>query len=185
MRKIIVSNVISLDGFFEAPGQSLDWFVTNDEFFDYSVSMLDEMDTILYGSTTYGQMEAFWTSTAADSLPAIKERMNRMQKVVFSHKLENATWHNTTIAKGNIIKEVTKLKQQPGNNMVILGSGEIVSALTHLRLIDEYRIIVCPVILGDGTPLFRGMHNRLNLLLTQTKALSNGSVILYYGVRKD
>ncbi|HWB28456.1 MAG TPA: dihydrofolate reductase family protein [Chitinophagaceae bacterium] len=180
MRKVIVSNMISVDGFFEAPDQSLDWFAPGDDFFDYSAVMLDEMDTILFGHTTYKQMEAFWTSPAADILPAIKERMNRLQKVVFSHTLETAAWNNSTIAKGNIVVEINKLKQQQGKNVVILGSGEIVSALTHLKLVDEFRIIVSPIILGDGTPLFRGIHNRINLNLQQTKTLSNGTIILYY-----
>jgi len=180
MRKIIVSNLVSVDGFFEAPGQSLDWFSHGDDFFDYSVSMLDEMDTILYGSTTYKQMAAFWPTPQGDVLPAIQQRMNSLRKVVISNTLEKAEWENSVILNGNIATEVNKLKQQPGKNIVILGSGEIVSALTHLRLIDEYRLLVNPVILGAGTPLFKGVHNRLNLQLLQTKTLSSGTIILYY-----
>ena len=182
MRKIIVSNLITIDGYFEGLNQDLSWFVTGNDFFDYAVKQLDEVDTILFGRTTYQQMAAFWpdakTETAA--LAAIKNKMNSLQKIVFSKTLKKAEWNNTRLIREHITDEIIKLKQQPGKDIVIFGSGTIVSELTALKLIDEYRLIVNPVILSSGNPLFKSINEKVNLRLINMKVLASGSVIMYY-----
>jgi len=99
---------------------------------------------------------------------------------VFSHTLETVEWNNTTLAKGDLEEEVARLKQDPGKDIVILGSGRLVSALTQYRLIDEYRIMVNPVVLGQGRPLFEGLSDRVRLQLLRTQTFRSGNVMLVY-----
>ena len=183
MRKIIVSNLISIDGYFEGLNQDLTWFTVNEEFFDYAGKLLREVDAIIYGRVTYEHMAAYWPN-AKDNDEGITERMNNLEKFVFTKTMDEATWNNTKIIKEDLGEEIKKLKQQPGKDMVIFGSGTIVSELTQLRLIDEYRLIVNPVILGNGNPLFKSINERVKLKLINTKTLASGVIILYYQPEK-
>ena len=182
MRKIIVSNLVSVDGYFEGLNQDISWFVTGEDFFDYAVKQLHEVDTLLFGRITYQQMAAFWpdAETNDNALTAIKDKMNSLKKIVFSKTLDKAEWNNSTLIKEHIADEIKNLKQQPGKDIVIFGSGTIVSELTQLKLIDEYRLIINPVILGNGSPMFKSINERVNLKLLNVKTLNSGSVILYY-----
>jgi len=103
-----------------------------------------------------------------------------MQKVVFSRTLDKASWENTTLVKGDIVTAVRRMKKEPGPGMAILGSGSIVSQLTQARLIDEYQIVVNPVVLGKGKTMFDGIKDKLTLKLTKTRAFGNGNVVLWY-----
>ncbi len=182
MRKIIVSNLVSLDGYFEGPNKELDWFVVDEEFFDYAKDMFKTVDTILFGRVTYQMMETYWPNTT-DNDPIITDKMNTLPKIVFSKTLNKVgwgKWNNATVVKENIAEEVKKMKQETGKDMVIFGSGILVSTFAELGLIDEYRIIVNPVILGKGNPLFKDIHDRINLKLLKTKMLNTGVIILYY-----
>ena len=182
MRKIIVSNLITIDGYFEGINQDLSWFITGDDFFDYAVKQLDEVDTILFGRITYQQMAAYWPDAKTEdaAMAAIKDKMNSLQKIVFSKTLDKAEWNNTRLIREHITDEIIKLKKQPGRDIVIFGSGTIVSELTALRLIDEYRLIINPVILSNGNPLFKSINEKVSLRLINMKVLSSGSVIMYY-----
>ncbi len=182
MRRVIVSNLISLDGFLEGPDRQLDWFVVDDEFFDYARDLLGTVDTILFGRVTYQMMASYWP-TAAENDPVITDKMNSMPKIVFSRTLEKVPWgkwNNARLVKDNVAEEVKKLKQQPGKDMVIFGSAGLISTLAPLGLIDEYRIIVNPVILGSGTPMFRGISDRIKLMLLRTRIFKSGVIMLYY-----
>lgn len=179
MRKIIVSNLVSLDGYFEGEKQDLSWFNVEEDFFDFARNQLHEVDTILFGRVTYQMMADYWPA-AKDNDAVITEKMNSLQKIVFSKTLSTVEWNNSQLIKEHAEEEVNKLKQQPGKDMVIFGSGTLVSAFTQWKLIDEYRLIVNPVILGNGNPLFKSLNEKLNLKLTGTKTLRSGVVILYY-----
>ena len=179
MRKVIVSNLVSLDGFFEGSKKELDWFVVEQEFFDFARNQLFEVDTILFGRITYEMMAGYWPNTN-DNDPVITDKMNSLPKIVFSKTLSKVEWNNSRLIRENVQEEINKLKQQEGKDMVIFGSGNLVSFLTQQGLIDEYRIILNPVILGSGNPLFKNLHDRLNLKLLKTKTLGTGVVILYY-----
>jgi len=179
MRKIFVSNIVSVDGYFEDAGKGISWFALDEEFFAYSRDMITSVDLILFGRVTYDVMVAFWPNAQSED-PVVTERMNNLPKIVFSRALPAADWNNTTLLREIDAEEIIKLKRQPGKDIVILGSGQIVSALAQLGLIDEYVLIVIPVILGSGTPLFKGVHDRINLQLAQTKILSSGTAILHY-----
>jgi dihydrofolate reductase len=177
MRKVIVSNLMSLDGFFEGPNHELDWFVVDEEFFAYARDMLRGVDTIVFGRKTYQHMADYWPSAPADE---IADQMNNLPKIVFSRTLESAEWQNSTLVKSDAIAEISKLKQLPGKDMVILGSASLASFLLQQGLIDEYRVILNPVLLGSGRPLFQDVKQRLRLKLSRTKLFGSGVVVLYY-----
>jgi dihydrofolate reductase len=177
MRRLIVSNVMSLDGFFEGPNKDLSWHLVDDEFFAYAGEMLRSVDTILFGRTTYELMAKYWPSAPKDE---IADKMNSLDKIVFSKTLGTAEWRNSRLVQSDAAGEVEKLKQQSGKDMVILGSGMLASDLLARGLIDEYRIILNPVFVGAGTPLFKGIDHGLTLKLRETRVLHSGVVILYY-----
>jgi dihydrofolate reductase len=179
MRKIIASEMVSLDGFFAGPEGEIDWFVWNDELREYSLGLLGTVDTLLFGRLTYQLMAGYWPD-ATEEDPAIKRGMNTLQKIVFSKSLKTADWNNSRLVREIVPDEILKMKQQPGKDMVIYGSGSIVSAFTRLGLIDEYRIIVNPVILGRGKPLFREIGDRLKLKLVRSTTFGSGVVVLTY-----
>jgi dihydrofolate reductase len=128
-------------------------------------------------------MAGYWpTASPPSEDQVIIDAMNNLPKIVFSRTLARADWTNTRLVKEVNKEEILKMKQQPGMDMVIFGSGSIVSAFSQLGLIDEYRIIVNPVVLGRGKPLFKDIRERINLKRLKTKTFSsNGNVVLYYG----
>jgi dihydrofolate reductase len=181
MRKVIVSEMVTLDGFFAGPNGEIDWHIVGPEFNDYAEELLNRVDTLLFGRVTYQLMADYWpTPMALHDDPIIAAKMNSTPKVVFSRTLDKVEWQNSRLVKGNMAQEVSKLKQQPGKDMVIYGSGTLVSALTQVGLIDEYLIIVNPVVLGSGRTLFQGLKDRRSLKLVQTRAIGSGDVMLEY-----
>ncbi len=177
MRKIIVSNLASVDGFFEGPSKELDWHVVEEEFLEYAKDMLRKADLLLFGATTYKLMAAYWPTAAPDE---IADQMNNLPKIVFSTILKEVEWNNSRLVSTSIQEEVSKLKQQTGKDIVVLGSAKLASSLLQWGLVDEYRVIVNPVLLGKGTPLFAGITERIHLKLLATKAPASGVVILSY-----
>lgn len=184
MRKIIVSNLVTLDGFFAGPNGEIDWFITGEDFFEDAPEQLDSVDAILFGRVTYEGMLSYWTSPAAiEGDPIIAKRMNEQNKIVFSKtldKVEWGKWNNATLIKGDLGEEVRRLKAQPGKNMIIFGSGQIVAALTQLRLIDTYLMFVNPVILGSGKSMFAGVNPPAKLNLVDSHTFKLGVVRLTY-----
>ncbi len=181
MRNLLMFNLVSLDGYFEGPDHDISWHNVDAEFNDYAADMLDSVDTLLFGRVTYDLMAGFWpTAEARKNDPLIAERMNSLSKVVFSRTLKSAEWNNTRLVKDDIEGELRKLKQRSGKDLVLLGSGSIVSQFSQHGLIDEYRIMVNPVVLGKGTPLFTGITDKLSLKLQKTRPFRSGNVLLYY-----
>jgi len=185
MRKVLLSNLVTLDGFFAGPKGELDWHIVDEEFNQYAIDLLSKVDALLFGRVTYQLMADYWPAAATNpSTPKsdleIADKMNNLPKIVFSKTLQEVKWINSRLVKDNIAEEISKMKQQPGKDMVIFGSGSIVSTLMQHGLIDEYRIIVNPIVLGNGNPLFKGINDKHNLKLLKTKVLGSGVVILYY-----
>jgi dihydrofolate reductase len=181
MRKLLVFNLVTLDGYFEGPNRDISWHNVDAEFNDYAIDMLNSVDTLIFGRVTYELMASYWpTPDAIKNDPIVAAKMNALPKVVFSRTLDKVEWNNTRLVKADIEEEIKKMKKQPGKDMALLGSGSIMSGFAQRGLIDEYRIMVNPIILGDGNPLFKGIKDRLNLKLTTTRAFSNGNVLLYY-----
>lgn len=181
MRKLIFQMMISLDGYFEGPDRELDWHIVDDEFLQTAVDLLNSADTLLFGRVTYQMMAEYWPTPAAIADdPVIAERMNSLPKIVFSSTLDKSEWQNTRIVKGDAVEFVTELKQQPGMNMVIFGSSDLAVTLLKQGLLDEIRLIVNPLILGNGKPLFKGFNDRLKLTLVENRTFPSGSVFLRY-----
>jgi len=185
MRKLFLFNLISLDGFFEGPDRELDWHNVDAEFNDFAIQQLDSIDLILLGRITYEMMASFWPSGAAiKNDPVVAEKMNSINKIVFSKTLSKADWNNTTLIKNNAPEEVAKLKNQLGKDIAIFGSFGLALTLLPDKLIDEFRIMVNPVILGKGKQMFDAITERLHLKLTNTKVFKSGNILLYYEMKK-
>ena len=182
MPKLVVFNSVSLDGYFTDKNNDMSWAHKNDpEFNAFSSENAKGGGTLLFGRVTYEMMASFWPTPAAkEQMPAVAEGMNNLSKVVFSRTLDQATWKNTKLVKGDPATEVRKMKNASGADMVILGSGTIVSALAQEGLIDEYQLIVNPIVLGSGRTLFEGVKKRLNLKRTRTRSFGNGNALLCY-----
>jgi dihydrofolate reductase len=186
MRKIIFQNLISIDGYYEGPNREIDWHNVDAEFNDFAIAFLSTIDTILFGRVTYQLMAGYWpTPDALKNDPIVAERMNNLSKIVFSKTMKKADWNNTRVFSGNIPDEINKLKQQPGKDIAIFGSSDLALTLIPFGLIDEFRILVNPVVLGSGKPLFKGLKERLKLKLIKTKTFISGNVLLYYIPEKN
>ena len=175
MRRVIISNMMSLDGFFEGPNREFDWHVVEPEFFAYAAEMPGSVGTILFGRTTFEMMQAYWPKAPSDP---IADKMNGLAKIVFSKRLPAAEWAQTTIVRGDAAAEVARLKNQPGVDMVVLGSAGLASSLLRAGQIDEYRMMVNPVILGQGNPMFQNFDRRMSLKLTSVRSFASGVVML-------
>jgi len=171
--------MVTLDGFFEGPKQQLDWHNVDEEFHEFSDRQLSTVDTLLFGRVTYQMMASFWPTAAGRDLK-IASRMNSLPKLIFSRTLNKVEWNNSRLIKGNIAEEVTKLKQQPGNDIALFGSATVLSTLMEANLIDEHRIMIAPIVLGSGNPLFKKMKRRHTLKLLRTKTFKSGNVLLVY-----
>jgi dihydrofolate reductase len=184
MRKVHVFDNVSLDGFFTDAHGDMSWAHKHDEEWNaFASGNASGSAELLFGRVTYEMMAAFWpTPEAAQMLPQVAEGMNALPKTLFSRTLESVTWRNTTLLKGDLVREMTRLKQQRGPGFVILGSGTIVSQLTQARLIDEYQIVVNPIVLGKGRTLFETVQDQVNLRLTKTRSFKNGNVVMWYEV---
>lgn len=181
MRRLFVFNLVTLDGYFEGPNRDISWHNVDAEFNEYAIDMLDSVDSLLFGRVTYELMASFWpTPDAIKNDPIVAGKMNALPKIVFSKTLKKVEWNNTRLVKDNIEKEIKKMKNQPGKDMALLGSGSIMSEFAKGGLLDEYRIMVNPIILGDGNPLFKGIKDRMNLKLIKARTFRNGNVLLYY-----
>ena len=184
MRKLIASTFVSLDGFVAAQNEDMSWVMENfnEQMGKYAGDLMESMDAILLGRVTYEIMTSFWPGQTESTSPGAG-KMNHTPKIVFSRTLKKATWgtyDNVTIVKDKAAEEVARLKQQPGRNMVIYGSANLVRGFTQLGLIDEYQLLVHPVLLGAGKPLFAAMPKRVNLKLVRTESFKNDVVVLYY-----
>lgn len=181
MRKILAFLVTTLDGYYEGPNQEFDWPVVDDEFNDFAIQQLDDIDTLLFGRVTYQGMASYWPTPAAqENDPKVAERMNSISKIVVSRTLDTAEWANTRLIKNHVVEELTRLKQQPGKDIAIFGSSALTVSLLRAGLVDELRIMVNPVVLGDGKSLFRTADERISLQLLKTRPFKSGNVMLYY-----
>lgn len=173
--------MVSLDGFFEGPNHELDWHNVDAEFNEYAIEQTKQVDILLFGRRTYELMASYWPAESAKrNDPIVAELMNTTPKIVFSTTLEKAEWNSTRLIRDNVAEEITKLKQQPGKDLAIYGSNNFAVSLVQMGLIDEFRIMVNPVALGNGNPLFKGIKDKLNLKLLKTRTFSSGNVLLCY-----
>lgn len=182
MRNVIVSEFLTLDGVMEAPEEwSLDFF--NDEIGEYKEDELFAADALLLGRNTYQTFAEAWPERTDET--GFADRMNSLPKYVVSTSLEEAEWNNSTIISENPIDEVSGLKQQSGQDILVNGSATLVNTLMQHDLIDEYRLMVFPIVLGSGKRLFRDGSDPTALQLAETETLGSDVVVLTYQPAKE
>jgi dihydrofolate reductase len=184
MRKLGVFLNVTLDGYFTGMNGDLSWAHHGNDDPEWKSFVQENASSggpLLLGRITYEMMASYWpTPTAAKNDPVVAEGMNRLPKLVFSKTLDKASWSNTKLMKGDLGSEVRKMKKEPGEDIAILGSGTIVSQLTQEGLIDEFQLVVHPVVIGAGMTPFEGVKKKLDLRLTKTRTFPNGNVLLCY-----
>ena len=184
MKKLTVFNHITLDGYFVGLNGDFSWARTGNDDPEYSAWVAGNASgdgQMLFGRVTYDLMAGYWPTAMADQHdPIVAKRMNSMQKVVFSRTMDKASWSNTRLVKGDLLSEIRKMKNEPGPDMVILGSGNIIAQLAPENLIDEYQMVVDPVVLGKGRTMFEGISKMLSLKLTNTRTFNNGKIYLRF-----
>jgi dihydrofolate reductase len=188
MRKVISLMHISLDGFAADAGGGFDWIVYDESIAkDVQDEILATVDTAIYGRATYLGMYNYWPTVPGNPESSEGEIrhanwVQNVQKLVFSTTLDKAEWNNTRLIKKNVAEEMTKLKEQPGKNMMIFGSPRLVHTFAELGLINEYRLTISPVALGSGVPLFNGGAGNVNLKLLHSKSYDVGVIGARYEV---
>jgi dihydrofolate reductase len=194
MSKLTVFNSVSLDGYFTDERAEVGWAHRQDpEWNAFAGENAAGGGVLLFGRVTYQMMAGHWATEAGrKDNRAVAEGMSKVRKVVFSRTLDEVSWENTTIVKGDILAEVRAMKRETGPNLVILGSGSIVAQLTRARLIDEYQLVLVPVVLGKGRTMFEeprgkggtagsgGSDGALTMKLLKSRPFSNGNVVLWY-----
>lgn len=184
-RRLYVSMIVSLDGFIEGPEHELDWFLNGDAAFErYSDEMVDSVGLALFGRRSYELMLSYWPNAEKNSSSTadreFARKMNALPKIVLSRTLQRAEWNNTTILRDRVGETLAELKRTPGKPIVAWAGAGLVATLAELDLVDEYRLIVHPVLLGRGTPLFQGVTARRQLQLVRTTQLGGKLVVLCY-----
>ena len=190
MRKVVYSMMLSLDGFIETQPQHnpnpLDWVIIDEEIHEFANQEAREAGAFLYGRRLYENMAAFWPT--ADTLPGqpgyvvdFAHIWKPKPKVVFSTTLDKVDW-NSRLVKTDVAEEVSKLKRQPGGHLSV-GGATLAASLIDLGLVDEYRLLIHPVILGGGTRFFPPIGDRINLRLVETLTFGSGVVYLQYETR--
>jgi dihydrofolate reductase len=184
MRRLIVFNQVTLDGYFAGPNGDIGWAHKDRNDAEWNAFVEGNAKgggTLLFGRITYELMASYWpTPPVLANDPVVAERMNNLPKIVFSRTMDAPSWSNTKLVKTDMASAIRKLKAEPGPDMAILGSGSIVAQLAPQGLIDEYQIVVNPVVLGNGKTMFDGVGKKLTLKLARTRAFTNGSVLLCY-----
>ena len=195
MRRIVMFNRVSADGYFAALDGNLDWVVPEPEIDKEGAAASSETGTILFGRKTYEMFEKFWPRALDDSKtapdphaegqrsPEMRQMavfINEAEKLVFSKTLKKTTWKNSRILGEFDPREVEELKRKPGKDMIIFGSGSIVSLLTEHGLIDDYHFVVNPILLGNGRPLLAGVSKKRKLDLQEARHYPSGNVVLRY-----
>jgi dihydrofolate reductase len=190
MRKLFLHMMVSLDGYIEGPNKELDWHFIDEEFEEYSNEMLRSIGGMVLGRKIYQLYLGYWPN-AFDN-PSVADQSNperhleaarllhEKPKYVVSNTLKEPGWNQTKILSGNVETEIKKLKDQPGKDLVVFGGASLACSLMDLNLIDEYRLILNPVILGGGKPLFRRRMAKTEMKLTGTRRFKSGAILFVY-----
>ena len=177
MRKIVAGLFISLDGVVEAPDQ---WHFPyfNDEMGEAVSAQMAAADTMLLGRVTYQEFAGYWPQQGSEV--ELADHMNNTPKFVVSTTLDSAEWQNTTLIRGNVVEELTRLKQRPGKDISIVGSPTLVRSLLRDGLLDELRLLVHPIVVGRGKRLFEQGSDQTALKLAESKTFGTGVLYLTY-----
>jgi len=195
-RRIVTFDWVTADGYFAAPDGNLDWVVADTEQARAAAQDISNFDTVLFGRRTYEIFAGFWPHVVVDASGTVPDphhpgrrsaehaqmaiALNRMTKLVFSRTMEDVHWKNSHLLRELDPQKIETMKSQPGKDMIVFGSGTIVSQLTEIGLIDEYQFVVCPIFLGSGQRLLKDLSTNLRLNLTVAESLPSGDVMLRY-----
>jgi dihydrofolate reductase len=195
MRRIVVFDRMTADGYFAGSDGNLDWVVPDEEVDQEATKSIPRSDTMLFGRRTYEMFEGFWPRALEDpsgasdphgegrrnpSIQAMARWINDSEKVVFSRTRKDATWKNSRVVHDFDPHEIESMKRQPGKDILVFGSGSIASELARHDLVDEFQFIVSPVLLGNGRTLLHDVPNTTRLELVESKAYPSGNVVLRY-----
>jgi dihydrofolate reductase len=173
--------MMTIDGYFEGLNKEIDWHNVDGEFNEFAIDQLNNASLLIFGRVTYELMAGYWpTPNAITDDPIVAEKMNSIPKMVFSTTLKKTDWNNTRLIKEDPGKVCSKLKEKNDRDIYIFGSANLASILKNEGLIDEYRIMVNPILLGNGNALFKPSRKKLNLKLTMVKTFLSGNVLLCY-----
>ncbi len=186
MRKLVVSEFVSQDGVIEDPGGGEDyprggWAFATERGAEGDSFKFEELlaaDALLLGRVTYEGFASAWPQITDEQ--GFAERMNGIAKYVVSSTLQSAAWNNSTVLSGDLAAEVSALKRQPGQDILVAGSAQLVSALIEADLVDEYRLMVYPVLLGEGKRLFGGGTRTVPLRLREVRSVDSGVTMMIY-----
>jgi dihydrofolate reductase len=183
MKRLFWQVNVTLDGFIEGPNRELDSTAQfPDEDFDrYASQMLQSIDGVLLGRKTYQLFAEYWPSATGPDA----DRLNQLPKIVFSRTLTKVEWQNSRLVSDNLVDEVTRLKEQPGRELALFGSADLAATLMRYNLIDEFRILVSPIVLGRGTPMFKRSTKHVALTLAKATTWSSGIVALFYQLQPE
>ena len=179
MGRLIMWNLVTLDGYFEGPNRDLSWHLDlwGEELEKFSIEQLDVAGALVFGRVTYDLMAAHWPT---EEPGVVADYMNGLPKVVFSRSQRQGAWTNTRFPSGDAVAEVARLKRDMSKDIFLFGSADLAAGLLAAGLFDEIRLCLSPHLLGSGTPLFRGAAERKKLDLIDARPLSVGAVILRY-----
>lgn len=192
MRRTILSMMVSLDGAVAGADGNLDWFLSDAEFELEMLGVLRNVDRMIFGRVSYELLAQYWPTagTSEDQAPggfSSKERelefarlMNSIPKTVYSRTLQDPSWGPVTVARELTVADIEAQRRQPGKDIVLFAGGNLASQFAELDLFDEYRLMIHPVVLGNGIPLFQGLSRQHELQLRRTRTLPSGVVLVHY-----
>jgi dihydrofolate reductase len=181
MGKLNSFTFISLDGYYKGAGNDISWHPHGGDAADYAAQKSQGANTLVFGRVTYEMMASFWpTPMAKESFPEVAEGMNKADKIVFSRTLKHAAWEKTRIVENDIVSEMRHLKKTSEKDMTILGSGSILTQFASHGLVDEFIIMLDPVAIGKGTPIFQNIEKQLDLKLKESQVFKSGIIVLNY-----
>lgn len=184
MARIGVFNNVSLDGYFADTNSDMSWAYQDADDAEWNAWVAGNAKgggALLFGRKTYEMMAGWWPApAAAAAMPDVARQMNALPKVVFSRTLSQASWQNTRLIGDDLVTAVRKLKAEAADDMVILGSGSIIAQLTQAGLIDEYQLVINPLVLGAGKSMFAGVTPSVKLELVDQRRFANGRLVLSY-----
>jgi len=190
MRKVVLQEFVSIDGLIAGPNDSVDFIPASTQgdpsFGREQIALMDEIDTLLLGRVTYAAFAGFWPNVTEGPEKEFAHKFNAVPKVVFSKTLKHApwgTWKEGRIVRSTAVDEVARLKQQSGKQILISGSISIAQSLIAAGMVDEYRLVLCPVVLGGGRPLFPQGARSISMTLVTATTLDHGAVSLIYTPR--
>lgn len=187
MRKLVLFLHLSLDGFSATEDSGLDWIPYDGAFEKYAEKIVSTVGSPVYGRITYEMMKGYWPAVLVDESASKHDKehaewLEAAEKIVVSTTLPEQDWNNTRVIRDNLVEEFTKLKQEPGKDLVIFGSMTLATSLMESDLIDEFQFTISPVMLGKGKTFIRNIEKKIPLELLTPETIEGGVIGLHYKV---